>query len=238
MTHYLYVNWLKYPYQLLCPVSMLIKKYSLFCHDRQYSTLEVAWQLWAPPKRLDMEVYLFEQRSDVSNSQWLCYILHQQWQCLISLTTKCKTCTEHLCFYFLVIDVFPTVMFLMQVISLTYCRPGQVWGFNTLTFFNVSSVYLHKILRNHTAHACDGDTLEIRCPSKTTIAILSAFYGRRVPSQYLCPNTNQNITQEENTECMSPVAVQVLFPLVSTHKPAADSTNSNDHEIWFSISQL
>ncbi|XP_048086636.1 protein eva-1 homolog C isoform X1 [Alosa alosa] len=70
------------------------------------------------------------------------------------------------------------------------------------------TVYLHKILRNHTAHACDGDTLEIRCPSKTTIAILSAFYGRRVPSQYLCPTTNPNVTLEENTECMSPVAVQ------------------------------
>lgn len=95
-------------------------------------------------------------------------------------------------------------------------------------FFNVSSVYLHKILRNHTAHACDGGTLEIRCPSKTTIAILSAFYGRRVPSQYLCQTTNPNVTLEENTECVSPVAIQVLFLLVSALKLklAADSTNS------------
>lgn len=109
---------------------------------------------------------------------------------------------------------FPTLMFSMQVMSLTL-----IWTvlfffsflFFTLILFNVSSVYLHKILRNHTAHACDGDTLEIRCPSKTTIAILSAFYGRRVPSQYLCPTTNPNITLEEDTECTSPVAVQVLF---------------------------
>uniref|UniRef100_A0A667ZKH1 Si:ch73-335m24.2 n=1 Tax=Myripristis murdjan TaxID=586833 RepID=A0A667ZKH1_9TELE len=48
--------------------------------------------------------------------------------------------------------------------------------------------YLHTILRNHTAHACEGDTLIIRCPSRTSVAVLSAFYGRRVPNQHLCPS--------------------------------------------------
>ncbi|XP_018588982.2 protein eva-1 homolog C isoform X2 [Scleropages formosus] len=69
------------------------------------------------------------------------------------------------------------------------------------------SAYLHRILRNHTAHACDGETLTISCPSKTSVAVLSAFYGRHVPSENLCPARNANIT-EEDTDCMSPVAVQ------------------------------
>ncbi|XP_063045408.1 protein eva-1 homolog C [Engraulis encrasicolus] len=80
------------------------------------------------------------------------------------------------------------------------------------------TVYLHKVLRNHTAHACDGNTLEIRCPSKTTVAVISAFYGRRVPSEYLCPTTNPNVTQEEDTECMSPVAVQKVTSECQDHR--------------------
>ncbi|XP_062333126.1 protein eva-1 homolog C isoform X1 [Osmerus eperlanus] len=69
------------------------------------------------------------------------------------------------------------------------------------------SVYLHSILRNHTAHACDGDTLTIKCPSRTSVAVLSAFYGRRVPSKNLCPPTNTNTT-EDSTECTSSVATE------------------------------
>ncbi|KAI3351596.1 hypothetical protein L3Q82_020434 [Scortum barcoo] len=71
------------------------------------------------------------------------------------------------------------------------------------------SLYLHTILKNHTAHACEGDTLIIECPSKTSVAVLSAFYGRRVPNQYLCPSANPNTTVQEVTECTSPVAVEV-----------------------------
>nr|XP_046178979.1 protein eva-1 homolog C isoform X2 [Oncorhynchus gorbuscha] len=69
------------------------------------------------------------------------------------------------------------------------------------------SVYLHTILRNHTAHACDGDTLSIKCPSRTSVSVLSAFYGRRVPSKNLCPPANTNMT-EDNTGCTSSVAIQ------------------------------
>ncbi|MCJ8734021.1 hypothetical protein PDJAM_G00230620 [Pangasius djambal] len=69
------------------------------------------------------------------------------------------------------------------------------------------SAFLHTVLRNHTAHACEGETLTIRCPSKTSLAILSAFYGRRIPSQHLCPNANDNVT-EESTECTSTIAIQ------------------------------
>ncbi|KAK3563828.1 hypothetical protein QTP86_002748 [Hemibagrus guttatus] len=67
--------------------------------------------------------------------------------------------------------------------------------------------FLHTVLKNHTAHACDGETLTIRCPSKTSVVVLSAFYGRRIPSQHLCPNANANVT-EESTECMSTIAIQ------------------------------
>ncbi|XP_056625083.1 protein eva-1 homolog C isoform X1 [Triplophysa dalaica] len=68
------------------------------------------------------------------------------------------------------------------------------------------SDYLHKILKNHTAHACDGETLSIRCPARTSVAVLSAFYGRRVPSQYLCPHSNPNMTVE-STDCTSTTAI-------------------------------
>nr|XP_040029423.1 protein eva-1 homolog C isoform X1 [Gasterosteus aculeatus aculeatus] len=68
------------------------------------------------------------------------------------------------------------------------------------------SLYLHNILKNHTAHACEGDTLVIECPSRTSVAVVSAFYGRRVPNQHLCPSANT--TAEEDKECTSPVAIQ------------------------------
>lgn len=71
------------------------------------------------------------------------------------------------------------------------------------------AVYLLNILKNHTAHACEGDTLTIECPSKTSVSVLSAFYGRRVPNQHLCPAANSNQSAEEDIECASPVAVEV-----------------------------
>uniref|UniRef100_A0A8B9TW23 SUEL-type lectin domain-containing protein n=1 Tax=Anas platyrhynchos TaxID=8839 RepID=A0A8B9TW23_ANAPL len=64
--------------------------------------------------------------------------------------------------------------------------------------------YLRKVLRNHTTHTCDGEQLLILCPRKTTISILGAFYGRRVPSPNLCPSPGD--VSQENTECTSPTA--------------------------------
>eukprot|EP00075_Anas_platyrhynchos_P031914 XP_027321167.1 protein eva-1 homolog C [Anas platyrhynchos] len=64
--------------------------------------------------------------------------------------------------------------------------------------------YLRKVLRNHTTHTCDGEQLLILCPRKTTISILGAFYGRRVPSPNLCPSPGN--ASQENTECTSPTA--------------------------------
>lgn len=70
------------------------------------------------------------------------------------------------------------------------------------------SVYLHNVLKNHTAHACEGDTLVIKCPSRTSVTVLSAFYGRRVPNQYLCPSVNSNAAVED-TECTSALVTEV-----------------------------
>ncbi|NXW96918.1 EVA1C protein, partial [Larus smithsonianus] len=64
--------------------------------------------------------------------------------------------------------------------------------------------YLRKVLRNHTAHTCDGEQLLIVCPRKTTISILGAFYGRRVPSPNLCPSPGN--ASQESTECTSATA--------------------------------
>ncbi|XP_071772273.1 protein eva-1 homolog C [Centroberyx gerrardi] len=90
------------------------------------------------------------------------------------------------------------------------CLLALLLALNTHTAHSAPdfSVYLHTILKNHTAHACEGDILTIKCPSRTSVAVLSAFYGRRVPSQYLCPSANTNTTVEEDTECVSPVAIE------------------------------
>uniref|UniRef100_A0A803W591 SUEL-type lectin domain-containing protein n=1 Tax=Ficedula albicollis TaxID=59894 RepID=A0A803W591_FICAL len=66
------------------------------------------------------------------------------------------------------------------------------------------SGYLRKVLRNHTAHTCDGEQLLIVCPRRTTISILGAFYGRRVPSTDLCPSPES--ASQESTECTSATA--------------------------------
>ncbi|KAM9373940.1 protein eva-1 homolog C-like [Phaethornis superciliosus] len=66
------------------------------------------------------------------------------------------------------------------------------------------SGYLRKVLRNHTTHTCDGEQLLIVCPHKTTISILGAFYGRRVPSPNLCPSPGN--ASQESTQCSSATA--------------------------------
>ncbi|NXA32507.1 EVA1C protein, partial [Eudromia elegans] len=69
--------------------------------------------------------------------------------------------------------------------------------------------YLRKVLKNHTLHTCDGEQLIIVCPHRTTVSILGAFYGRRVPSPHLCPNPGN--ASEESTECTSATARQKLL---------------------------
>ncbi|KAJ6663262.1 hypothetical protein lerEdw1_010398, partial [Lerista edwardsae] len=75
-------------------------------------------------------------------------------------------------------------------------------------FVLLSPGYLQKILKNHTAHACDGEQLTVICPHRTTISVLSAFYGRRVPSQNLCPAPGD--LSLESTDCVSSTARQKM----------------------------
>ncbi|XP_029917331.1 protein eva-1 homolog C isoform X2 [Myripristis murdjan] len=104
-----------------------------------------------------------------------------------------------------------------MTIPWSFCMPicllCQLLALNTHTAHSAPdfSAYLHTILRNHTAHACEGDTLIIRCPSRTSVAVLSAFYGRRVPNQHLCPSANTNMTADEDTECASPVVIEKVL---------------------------
>ncbi|KAI1902570.1 hypothetical protein AGOR_G00017240 [Albula goreensis] len=72
------------------------------------------------------------------------------------------------------------------------------------------TAYLHKIFKNHTARACDGETLTVTCPLKTNVAVLSAFYGRHASNDNFCPAANRNGT-EENIDCMSSSAVQKVI---------------------------
>ncbi|XP_062916822.1 protein eva-1 homolog C isoform X2 [Mobula hypostoma] len=71
------------------------------------------------------------------------------------------------------------------------------------------SGYLLKILQNHTVHACDGAQFSISCPPQTTISVLSAFYGRRVPSEHLCWSTGN--TSAESTNCAALTATPKVY---------------------------
>uniref|UniRef100_A0A8D0FUK0 SUEL-type lectin domain-containing protein n=1 Tax=Strix occidentalis caurina TaxID=311401 RepID=A0A8D0FUK0_STROC len=93
-----------------------------------------------------------------------------------------------------------------------------VQGCGPLTRSSLISGYLRKVLRNHTAHTCDGEQLLIVCPHKTTISILGAFYGRRVPSPNLCPSPGNASQESENSlgtshpsSCLSHFALQKLL---------------------------
>ncbi|XP_048884041.1 protein eva-1 homolog C isoform X2 [Brienomyrus brachyistius] len=88
------------------------------------------------------------------------------------------------------------------------------------------SAYLHRILRNHTADACQGDTLSISCPPRTAIAVLSAFYGRRVPSEHLCPPPHGNTTAE-SVDCASAVAVQKVMHECQDQRSCSIPVNSH-----------
>ncbi|CAH2315701.1 eva-1 homolog C-like [Pelobates cultripes] len=86
------------------------------------------------------------------------------------------------------------------------------------------SDYLQKVLKSHTSHACNGDLLTISCPHKTSISILSAFYGRRVSSQNLCSlmfdDTNEDLF------CSSPTALQKLSDECQDRRSCHFSVNS------------
>uniref|UniRef100_A0A8C6SM72 Si:ch73-335m24.2 n=1 Tax=Neogobius melanostomus TaxID=47308 RepID=A0A8C6SM72_9GOBI len=77
-------------------------------------------------------------------------------------------------------------------VSVFFCllEKGQLLYLLFLQFLNFCDILpvrqlvqlklMHK--KNHTAHACENDILTIACPPRTSVAVLSAFYG---PSQHL-----------------------------------------------------
>ncbi|XP_030066595.1 protein eva-1 homolog C [Microcaecilia unicolor] len=105
---------------------------------------------------------------------------------------------------------------------------GTVLVFSCLlTLLNAApefSGYLQKVLKNHTAHACDGEQLGITCPHKTSISILSAFYGRRVSSQNLCPSPRNHSI--EDTICVSPTVMQKVLDECQDQRSCHFSINS------------
>ena len=77
-------------------------------------------------------------------------------------------------------------------------------------------------------HACENDRLQIRCPHGTTIDVKWAHYGRKVPSNQMCPplpvvgrykmaNEEEEATteadeEEEDTNCVAPKSRKVRTP--------------------------
>lgn len=67
--------------------------------------------------------------------------------------------------------------------------------------------YLSKLLQNHTAYACDGDHLTLRCPRHSTISVQSAFYGR---DDRACRAPQPAGQGEDSLTCEAPTTLQVL----------------------------
>ncbi|XP_078268543.1 protein eva-1 homolog C isoform X3 [Rhinoraja longicauda] len=104
------------------------------------------------------------------------------------------------------------------MVALKWFRCDVGFSFATVVWFYLwaqfeaapdFSGYLLKILQNHTVHACDGDRFSISCPPQTSISILSAFYGRRVPSEHLCPSGVN--TSAESINCAAVTAVPKVY---------------------------
>ncbi|XP_075429120.1 protein eva-1 homolog C-like [Ascaphus truei] len=86
------------------------------------------------------------------------------------------------------------------------------------------SGYLQKVLKSHTSHACDGDPVTVSCPHRTSVSVLSAFYGRRISSRNLCPPPHGEL--EENMLCSSPTAIQKLSDECQHRRTCQFSVNS------------
>ncbi|XP_041428495.1 protein eva-1 homolog C isoform X2 [Xenopus laevis] len=64
----------------------------------------------------------------------------------------------------------------------------------------------------------------VSCPHRTTVSILSAFYGRRISSQNLCPSIFGG--SEENMFCSSPNTLQKLHDECQDRRSCHFSVNS------------
>ncbi|KAM7133122.1 protein eva-1 homolog C isoform 2-T2 [Molossus nigricans] len=69
------------------------------------------------------------------------------------------------------------------------------------------SGYLSKLLQNHTAYACDGAHLTLRCPRHSAISVQSAFYGH---GHRACGAQQPAAQREDGLTCVAPTTFQVL----------------------------
>lgn len=56
-------------------------------------------------------------------------------------------------------------------------------------------------LRSNLVQACDGEKVTLQCPKNTQILLETAFYGRLVPSDELCPSSSHAKSAIEDTSC-------------------------------------
>ncbi|XP_066555922.1 protein eva-1 homolog C isoform X2 [Amia ocellicauda] len=70
------------------------------------------------------------------------------------------------------------------------------------------SGYLSRIIKSHSAHACDGERLRLHCPRHSTISVLSAFYGHS--ELQLCPSHSHYAMTSGNRSCSKSTALQKI----------------------------
>ncbi|XP_049691092.1 protein eva-1 homolog C isoform X2 [Accipiter gentilis] len=68
--------------------------------------------------------------------------------------------------------------------------------------------YLTKLLQNHTAYACDGEHLSLRCPRHSTISVQSAFYGQ---DYHMCSTQEPETRMTEPVNCVAPTSLQKVL---------------------------
>uniref|UniRef100_A0A8C0HN46 Eva-1 homolog C n=1 Tax=Buteo japonicus TaxID=224669 RepID=A0A8C0HN46_9AVES len=68
--------------------------------------------------------------------------------------------------------------------------------------------YLTKLLQNHTAYACDGEHLSLRCPRHSTISVQSAFYGQ---DYHMCSTQEPETRMTEPMNCVAPTSLQKVL---------------------------
>ncbi|XP_051971984.1 LOW QUALITY PROTEIN: protein eva-1 homolog C [Xyrauchen texanus] len=70
------------------------------------------------------------------------------------------------------------------------------------------SNYLYRIISHHSAQACDGDILLLRCPRHSTITIQSAFYGQSEAFTGIVPRMR---CQRHNHSCSATTVLQKVL---------------------------
>ncbi|XP_029375000.1 protein eva-1 homolog C [Echeneis naucrates] len=78
------------------------------------------------------------------------------------------------------------------------------------------SNYLSRIITSHSAHACDGQPLQIHCPRHSSISIQSAFYGSS--DAWLCKADVDPPPRLPHHSCSAFTALQKLLSECQSHR--------------------